>query len=75
MLVVVGDHWDTPQPPPDCKKEMAEINAAGGDFTFISLPDIGIKGNSHMFMEDKNNLQVTGVLIDWINNHVEHPKK
>jgi len=75
MLVVVGDHWDTPQPPPDCKKEMAEINGAGGDFTFISLPDIGIKGNSHMFMQDKNNLQVADVLIDWIDHHVEHPRK
>lgn len=75
MLVVVGDHWDTPQPAPDCKKEMDQINGAGGDFTFISLPSLGIKGNSHMFMQDKNNLQVADVLIDWIDHHVEHPKK
>ena len=74
MLVVVGDHWDTPQPPPDCKKEMDEINGGGGDFTFISLPDLGMKGNSHMFMQDKNNLQVADVLIDWIDHHVEHKK-
>ena len=74
MLVVVGDHWDLPQPPPNCKKEMDQINGAGGDFTFISLPDVGLKGNSHMFMQDKNNLQVADVLIDWIDHHVEHRK-
>jgi hypothetical protein len=74
MLVVVGDHWDSPQPPPDCKTEMQQINGAGGDFTFISLPDLGMKGNSHMFMQDKNNLQIADILIDWIDHHVEHRK-
>ncbi|MGO8800699.1 MAG: hypothetical protein ACLQE9_06960 [Roseiarcus sp.] len=74
MLVVVGDHWDSPQPPPDCKSEMQQINAAGGDMTFISLPDVGLHGNSHMFMQDKNNLQVADVLLDWIDRHVEHRK-
>ena len=74
ILVVVGDHWDSPQPPLDCKTEMQQINGAGGDFTFISLPDLGMKGNSHMFMQDKNNLQVADVLIDWIDHHVEHRK-
>jgi hypothetical protein len=75
MLVVVGDHWDSPQPPPDCKTEMQQINGAGGDFTFIYLPDLGMKGNSHMFMQDKNNLQVADVIIDWIDHQVEHMKK
>ena len=50
---------------------MAQINDAGGDMTFISLPDIGIHGNSHMFMQDKNNLQVAKVILDWIQKHVE----
>jgi hypothetical protein len=75
MLVMVGDHWDSPQPPQNCKTEMQQINAAGGDFNFIYLPDLGMKGNSHMFMQDKNNLQVADVIIDWIDHHVEHPKK
>ena len=75
MLVVVGDHWDSPQPAAGLQDRRCEqINGAGGDFTFISLPDLGLKGNSHMFMQDKNNLQVADVLIDWI-DAVEHPKK
>jgi hypothetical protein len=72
MLVMVADHWGTPQPPPECNAEMAQINKAGGDMTFISLPAIGIHGNSHMFMQDKNDLQVADVIIKWIDQHVEH---
>jgi hypothetical protein len=39
--------------------------------TFISLPSIGIHGNSHMMMLDNNNLQVADVIIDWIDKHVK----
>ena len=66
----MGDHFGE-QPPASCVTERQQINDAGGDMTFISLPDIGIHGNSHMFMQDKNNLQVANVLIDWIKHHVE----
>ncbi|MDB6089957.1 MAG: hypothetical protein JWN85_2741 [Gammaproteobacteria bacterium] len=71
MLVVVGDHFSAPQPPAACVTEMQQINAAGGDMTFIALPSVGLLGNSHMFMQDKNNLQVADVIIEWINEHVE----
>ena len=67
---MVGDHFGE-QPGPDCVKEMEQINAAGGDMTFISLPALGIKGNSHMFMQDKNNIEVADVIIKWINEHVD----
>lgn len=43
--------------------------------TFLHLPDIGIHGNMHMFMLDKNNLQIADVLLDWIDTHVEHSAK
>jgi hypothetical protein len=72
--IVVGDHWDAPQPPADCKAEMQQINGAGGDMTFIAPPDAVLRGNSHMFMQDKNNLQVADILLDWIDRHVEHRK-
>ena len=71
ILILVGDHYATPQPPESCVTEMEQINAAGGDMTFVSLPDLGIHGNSHMFMQDRNNLQVANVILDWIRNHVE----
>lgn len=70
ILVMVADHFTTPQPTPTCVAEMQQINGAGGDMTFISLPAIGIHGNSHMMMLDRNNLEVADVIIDWIDRHV-----
>jgi pimeloyl-ACP methyl ester carboxylesterase len=71
ILIVVGDHFPTPQPPPSCVTEMQQINGAGGDMTFISLPALGIHGNSHMFMQDRNNLRVADIILKWIHQHVE----
>jgi hypothetical protein len=70
ILVVVGDHFGV-QPGPDCVKEMDQLKAAGGDMTFISLPDAGMKGNSHMFMQDRNNLEVADLIMKWVDEHVE----
>jgi hypothetical protein len=70
ILIVVADHFSTPQPTPACVTEMQQIDGAGGDMTFISLPAIGIHGNSHMMMLDHNNLQVADVIIEWIDRHV-----
>jgi hypothetical protein len=55
----------------NCQQYTAAIRAAGGDITFIHLPDIGIHGNSHMMMLDKNNLQVADVILGWIAKHVD----
>jgi hypothetical protein len=30
------------------------------------LPALGIKGNGHMMMMDKNNLQIADRIIDWL---------
>ncbi|HYT04758.1 MAG TPA: hypothetical protein VEM13_07735 [Gemmatimonadales bacterium] len=75
MLIVVGDHFSTPQPSVSCVTEMSQVNGAGGDMTFLSLPAAGLHGNSHMFMQDKNNLQVADVILAWIGEHVEDKKK
>jgi len=71
ILVVVGDHFSTPQPSPACVTEMQQINGAGGDMTFIALPSVRLHGNSHMFMQDRNNLAVADVIMNWIDQHVE----
>jgi pimeloyl-ACP methyl ester carboxylesterase len=70
ILVMVGDHLGD-RPDAACVKEMEQIKAAGGDMTFVSLPAVGIKGNSHMFMQDKNNLEVADVIIKWVSEHVD----
>jgi pimeloyl-ACP methyl ester carboxylesterase len=41
------------------------IKGAGGSVDLIDLPDIGIKGNTHMMMMDKNSDQVAEVIQKW----------
>jgi hypothetical protein len=42
------------------------LRAAGGSADMVDLPKIGIKGNSHMIMMDKNSDVVAGVIQDWL---------
>jgi hypothetical protein len=42
------------------------IKAAGGSVDLVSLPDIGIKGNSHMLMQDRNNVEIAEVIQKWL---------
>ena len=70
ILVMFGDFvpgsaWWAPRLAA-CRDFVAAANAAGGRATLIVLPDRGIHGNSHMFMQDQNNLQVADVMLDWI---------
>jgi hypothetical protein len=34
------------------------INRHGGDATFVSLPDLGIRGNTHFAFMDRNNIEI-----------------
>jgi pimeloyl-ACP methyl ester carboxylesterase len=54
-----------------CIQTVATIKAANGPAQFLLLPDIGIKGNSHMMMMDKNNLQIADIIIKWIGSAVK----
>ncbi len=36
----------------------------------LSPPDQGIHGNSHMMMQDRNNLQIADLILKWIDGHV-----
>jgi hypothetical protein len=44
----------------------AAVRAAGGKVDLINLQDVGIKGNSHMVMMDKNNGAVADVIQHWL---------
>ena len=39
------------------------------------LPALGIKGNGHMMMMDKNNLQIADLIIDWLGRSTAVAKK
>jgi len=49
-----------------CLAAVNAIKAAGGRAQLTLLPDVGIKGNSHMMMMDRNNLQVAEVIQKWL---------
>lgn len=42
------------------------IKAAGGSVDLIDLPKIGITGNSHMMMMDKNNREIAEQISKWL---------
>ena len=56
-----------------CINTVNAINAAGGNATFLLLPELGIHGNTHMMMMDNNSLQIADVLLKWIADNVEGP--
>ena len=70
VLMVFGDYvdehprWSTFK---KIDKQYADaVKAAGGSVDWIDLPAIGIRGNSHMLMQDKNNLQIADVIQKWL---------
>jgi pimeloyl-ACP methyl ester carboxylesterase len=48
----------------------AFLKSAGVPVDFIKLADIGIRGNGHFLMLEKNNMEVAGVIADWLNKRV-----
>jgi pimeloyl-ACP methyl ester carboxylesterase len=78
-LLMFGDHLGDVSGGPanwaqsfeSCKTFADQVNKAGGDATLMHLPALGIKGNSHMLMQDKNSDRLADLVIDWIDKHVE----
>lgn len=46
------------------------LTQAGVANTFIRLEDVGIRGNGHMMMLEKNNGEVAKLISDWLDAHV-----
>jgi pimeloyl-ACP methyl ester carboxylesterase len=44
----------------------AYLKQAGVDNDFVRLADLGIHGNGHFMMLEKNNLQIAEVIADWL---------
>ena len=42
------------------------LNSAGGKADIIDLPQMGIRGNSHMLMMDRNSEQILEVALNWL---------
>lgn len=80
ILVVFGDHRDIPtgistraswqESFESCQALIGRIQAAGGKAQMLNPPDRGIRGNSHMIMQDKNNLQIADLILQWMDERV-----
>lgn len=44
----------------------AFLRQAGVEHDFVRLADVGIRGNGHMMMLEKNNLEIASFLRDWL---------
>jgi len=72
VLELFGDHLEAPVFTAGARLKARQavvdrINQQpGGRAVLRKLPDAGIKGNSHMMMQDKNNLQVADVILEWL---------
>jgi len=81
-LIMFGDHLGDVQGGPanwaaslqGCEALAGRMKAAGGDVEVMHLPKMGIKGNSHMLMQDRNNLQLADLVLQWIDRHAESGK-
>jgi pimeloyl-ACP methyl ester carboxylesterase len=70
IVAVFGDYIEQDARWPQIKKNAIDfldlVKQAGGNYDVIDLPKIGITGNTHMMMMDKNNLVVAGVIQKWL---------
>src|SRR3954451_4580032 len=48
----------------------AFLKQAGVPVDFTRLADIGIRGNGHFLMLEKNNLEIAAVIADWLERRV-----
>ena len=77
VLEVFGDYLTQDEKAPTGKPRFEarttvadRINKAGGKASVMHLPGIGIHGNSHMMMQDMNNLRVADEIASWIERSI-----
>ena len=85
ILAVFGDHRDIPtgigiRPSwqlsfEGCQALIDRINAACGRAQMYDPAARGTRGNSHMIMQDRNNLEIADVILQWIDREVGRRRK
>ena len=49
---------------------MGYLKQAGVDVSFVKLADIGLRGNGHMMMMEKNSDAIAQVIIEWLDKNL-----
>ena len=70
ILTIYGDNIDKDSRWPKIRMfgvNFADaVNHAGGKADVVDLPKVGIHGNSHMMMMDKNNAEIAALIQGWL---------
>ncbi len=70
ILIVWGDNVDAEdiwcRQQPASRTFADDLNARGGKVTWLDLPVIGLRGNSHMMMMDTNSDEIAGLIQNWM---------
>jgi hypothetical protein len=70
ILAVYGDYIEQdsrwPQMRANGVRFLDGVKSAGGNYEVYDLPRMGIRGNSHMIMNDRNNLEVAALMQKWL---------
>jgi pimeloyl-ACP methyl ester carboxylesterase len=66
VVVLIGDNTS----PANADAFTDSLVSLGGDAATIWLPDVGLHGNGHTMMMERNSEQVAEVVVRWINTHV-----
>lgn len=66
-LIVLGDHIDDDARWPAMRARITSFAQRHRCVKVLTLPELGIHGNSHMLMMDLNNLQIADIVQEWLN--------
>ncbi len=79
-LIIYGDHLESPTQFTqttwqdrfdNCKVYTDRIKAAGGKVRLMQTTELGVRGNTHMIMQDRNHIQIADFILKWIGENVE----
>lgn len=77
-LIIFGDHLPAPtgftqitweDRFKDCSVYVERIKKANGRMEMLHTPALGVKGNSHMLMHDRNSIQIADAILKWVNTN------
>jgi Integrase core domain len=54
----------------DCQVFIERVNAQNGSAEILHPPELGIHGNTHLIMMDRNNLQIADLILNLIEENV-----
>src|SRR2546425_9850838 len=70
VLMIYGDFVEQDARWPHIRRNGIDftdaIARAGGKVDVVDLPNVGIRGNSHLLMMDRNNLEIAALIQRWL---------